>query len=176
MLGVQPNGLGIECFFRRSRRLLEIHDRVGSIDALQRKRVDQLLPSHFFAIVFRRPSHKAQEVDERLRQKSRIPISRDAHHRPVPPLGELRSIRSDQQGKMRELRSLPPGRLEDQHMLVGIRKMILPTDNMADAQIDVIRARRYVIGRHPIRPQQREVFDVVGSLDLLSVNRVRKAD
>src|SRR5882724_5752851 len=77
---------------------------------------------------------------------------------------------------MSELRRLPPGRLEDQHMLVGIRKMILPADDMTNAKIHVIRARRQVVSRHPVGPQQREVFDIVRGLHLLSINRVRKAD
>ena len=77
---------------------------------------------------------------------------------------------------MRKLRRLDARCLENQNVLVGIRKMVLAADNVADAQIDVIRTRRKMIGRHSVRPQQGEVFDIVGGLDLLAVYRVGKAD
>ena len=76
---------------------------------------------------------------------------------------------------MRKLRRFAFRSLEDQNVLVGIRKMILPANDVTDAQIDVIRARRQMIGRHPVRAQQREVFDIVGGLDLLAVHRVGEA-
>jgi len=58
VLGIQPDGFGIERLLRRRRRFLEVHDRVGAVNAFQRECGDQLLPRQFFAIVFRRPSQR----------------------------------------------------------------------------------------------------------------------
>ncbi len=50
--------------------------------------------------------------------------------------------------------------------------MILPANDVADAEIDVIGTRGEVVCGHAVGAQQREIFDVIGSLDLLAVDRV----
>src|SRR4029077_583321 len=76
---------------------------------------------------------------------------------------------------MRELRSLPSGSLKDQDMLERVGEMILPANHVGDPQINVIRARGQVIGRHPVGTEQREVFDILGKLALLAVDRIAEA-
>ncbi len=76
---------------------------------------------------------------------------------------------------MRELRRRESGGLEDQHMLVRIRKMILAANDVADAQIGIVGARRQVIGRHAVGAQQRKVLDVGRGLHLLAINSVGEA-
>src|SRR5271154_3655896 len=90
--------------------------------------------------------------------------------------GELRTVRRNQQREMRELRRLGASALENEHVLVGVREMILAADDVADTQVDVVSARRKVVSRHAIRAEKRKVFDVVGRFDLLAVDRVIEAD
>src|ERR1700733_3838006 len=66
--------------------------------------------------------------------------------------------------------------LKYQHMLVRIRKMILTADDVADLQIDVVGARRQMIGGHAVAAEQGEVFDVVGRFGLVAVNGIGEAD
>ena len=82
----------------------EVDHRVAAVDALERKRVDQFLARHQFAVVLGRPAQQAQEVDERLRQEPGVAIGGDAHHRPVLALGELGAVGRDQQRQVREMR------------------------------------------------------------------------
>ena len=77
---------------------------------------------------------------------------------------------------MRKLRRLGACPFEDQHMLVGIRKMVLSANDVADAEVDVIRARRKMIRRHAVGAQQRKVFDVVSGFDLLAIDGIVEAD
>ena len=65
--------------------------------------------------------------------------------------------------------------LENQQVLERVRQVILPADDVADAQVSVIHARGKVVRGHPVRPQQRKVFHFVGELLLLTVNAVNKA-
>ena len=50
--------------------------------------------------------------------------------------------------------------------------MILAADDMADAQIRVVRAGRHMISRQTVAAEQREVFDVGGGFRLLSVDQI----
>ena len=110
----------------------------------------KFLPAHLLAIIFRRPAQQAQEIDERLGQESCVAIGGDAHDWPVAALRKLGPVRRDQQRKMRELRRREAGGFEDQHVLVGVRKMILAANDVADAQVGVVGARRQMIGRHAV--------------------------
>src|ERR1035441_3401222 len=91
-------------------------------------------------------------------------------------LGELRSVGGDQQRKMRELRRLGAGSLKNQHVLVGVRKMVLPADDVADAEIDVVGTGGEVVGGHAVGAEERKVFDVVGGFHLLAVDSIIEAD
>src|SRR5689334_18947660 len=50
--------------------------------------------------------------------------------------------------------------------------MVLSADDVADLEVGVVGARRQVIGRHAVRAEKREVFDVVGGLRRLAINGV----
>ena len=176
VLGVQPDGFGIESFVRRRGGLLEIHHGVGAVDAFEGKHIDQFLARHLFAIVFWRPAQQAQKIDEGFRKESGVAVGGDADHRTVAPLGELRSVGRDKQRKMRELRRRGARAFENEHVLVGVREMILAADDVADTEIDVVRTRGEVVGGHAVGAEQRKVFDIVSGLDLLAVDRVREAD
>ena len=53
--------------------------------------------------------------------------------------------------------------------------MVLAADDVADAEVGVVDARGEVIGRHAVRSQQGEVFDLVGELGLRSIHAIDKA-
>ena len=91
-------------------------------------------------------------------------------------LGKFRSVGGDKQRKMRELRRLGARAFENEHVLVGVREMILAADDVADTEIDVVGTGGEVIGGHAVGAEEREVFDVVSGLDLLAVDRVSEAD
>jgi len=74
------------------------------------------------------------------------------------------AVRRDQQRQVRELRHRCSGRFENQYVLVGIRKMVLATDDVADTQVGIVAAGGKVIGRHAVGAQEGEVFNVDGSL------------
>src|SRR5208282_4738967 len=65
---------------------------------------------------------------------------------------------------------------ENEHVLVGVREMILAADDVADAKVDVVGTGGEMVGGHAIGTKEREVFDVVGEFDVLAVDRVREAD
>ena len=69
-----------------------------------------------------------------------------------------------------------PERLENQHVLEGIGEVVLPADDVADAQVGIVGAGRHVIRRQAIAPQQREVLDIVGGLGLRAINGVVELD
>src|SRR3984957_4199838 len=134
-LGVQPHRFRVDGIF-----IGEIDHRVVAMDALERKRIHQLLTRQLLAIVFGRPAQQAQKVDVGVRQESRVTIRGDAHHRPVLALGQLRTIRRNQQRQMRELRRLRAQGFKNQYVLEGIGQMILAANNVADPQVDIVGA------------------------------------
>src|SRR5260370_21503429 len=77
---------------------------------------------------------------------------------------------------MRELRRLGASAFENERMFVGVRKMVLAANDVANTEVDVVGAGREVVGGHPVGTQKREVFDIVSRLDLLAVDRVSEAD
>ena len=103
-----------------ARRLLEINNRVRSIDAFKRKGVDEFPERHFFAIILWRPAQQAQKINEGFGQKSRVAVGSNAHHRAVLPLRELRSVRRNQQRKMRKLWRFRACAFENEHVFVRI--------------------------------------------------------
>ena len=54
--------------------------------------------------------------------------------------------------------------------------MVLATNDVADAQINIVGARRQVIRRHAVAAQQGEVFNVVSCLHLLAVHGIGETD
>src|SRR5437016_6232801 len=114
VLRVQPDSLGIERVL-----LCKVDHGVRLINSLEGKCLDQLLACQLLAVVFWRPSEQTQEIDERLRQKAGIAIRSDAHHRPVPALGQLGAIRRHKQRKVSELRWLNAGGLKNQNVFKG---------------------------------------------------------
>jgi len=60
-------------------------------------------------------------------------------------------------------------------MLVGVGEVILAADDVTDAQIGVVHTRGEMIGRHSVRPQQGEVFDLVCELRLRAINAIHKS-
>src|SRR6266568_5714402 len=105
MLGVEPDGFGIERgFFRRVQDCFsEIHYRVGTVDALESESGGKLLEGEELAVVLGRPAEQAEEVDEGLGQEAGIAISCDADDGAGAALGELGPVGSAQQRKMGEL-------------------------------------------------------------------------
>src|SRR5579864_1577453 len=73
---------------------------------------------------------------------------------------------------MRELRRSEAGGFEDQYVFVGVRKMVLSANDVADAQVGVVGAGGQVIRGHTVGPQQGEVLDVGGGLYLLTIDGV----
>src|SRR5215467_14388890 len=65
---------------------------------------------------------------------------------------------------------------ENQHVFVSVRKMILPANDVADAQVSVVGARSQMIGRHAVGAQQCEVLDIGPGLHLFAVHSVCKLD
>ena len=53
--------------------------------------------------------------------------------------------------------------------------MILPANDVADAQVGVIGAGGQMIGRHAVAAQQGKVFDLIGQLGLLAIDGIGKA-
>src|SRR5262250_3474368 len=54
--------------------------------------------------------------------------------------------------------------------------MVLAADDVADLEVDVIRAGSEMVGGHAVAAQQSEVFNVVGGLDLVSIDGVAEPD
>src|SRR5260370_15123546 len=77
---------------------------------------------------------------------------------------------------MRELRRLGASAFENERVFVGVRKMVLAANDVANTEVDGVGAGREVVGGHPVGTQKREVFDIVSRLDLLAVDRVSEAD
>ena len=77
---------------------------------------------------------------------------------------------------MRELRRLRGSAFENKHMLVCVREMVLPSDNVANAEVDVVGTGCEMVSGHAVGTEEREVFDVVGGFNLLAVDRISKAD
>src|ERR1700674_4454329 len=77
---------------------------------------------------------------------------------------------------MRELRRLCASAVENEHVLVSVREMVLAADDVADTEVDVVGTGGEVVGGHAVGTEEREVFDVVGGFDLLAVDRVSEAD
>src|SRR6202158_4347884 len=73
---------------------------------------------------------------------------------------------------MRELRRFCASAFENEHVLVSVREMVLPADDVADTEVDVVGTRGEVVGGHAVGAEEREVFDVVGGFDLLAVHGV----
>ena len=65
--------------------------------------------------------------------------------------------------------------LEDEQVLEGVGEVILAADDVADAEIGVVGAGGEVVGRHAVRAQQGEVFDLVGELWLRAVDAIDKS-
>src|SRR5260370_559070 len=77
---------------------------------------------------------------------------------------------------MRELRRFGARAFENEHVLVSVREMVLSADDVANTKVDVVGAGGEVVGRHAVRTEKREVFDVGGGFELLAVDRVSEAD
>src|SRR5437763_1069038 len=77
---------------------------------------------------------------------------------------------------MRELRWGESCRFEDQDVFESICEMVLATNNVADAEVCIVGARREMIGRHAVGTKQGEVFDISGCLYLFAINSVGKVD
>src|SRR5437879_2116829 len=77
---------------------------------------------------------------------------------------------------MRELRRLGASAFENQHVLVSVREMVLSADDVADTEVDVVGTGGEVVGGHAVRTEEREVFDVVGGLGLVAIDRVSEMD
>src|SRR5438270_3999136 len=140
VLGVQPNGLGIEGLFRSGRGILEIDHCVGAVDAFEREGLDQFLNAHVLAIVLWRPAQQAEEIDESFWQETGVTVGGHTDHGSVTSLRELGSVGGDQQGQVRELRRSVPCGLEDEHVLEGVAEMVLTADDVSDAQLGVVGA------------------------------------
>src|SRR5271166_1270985 len=54
--------------------------------------------------------------------------------------------------------------------------MVLTADDVANAEVDVIRTGGEVVGGHAVGTEKREVFDVVRRFHLLAVHCVIEAD
>jgi hypothetical protein len=65
--------------------------------------------------------------------------------------------------------------LEDEQVLEGVGEVILAADDVGDAEIGVVGAGGEVVGWKAVRPQQGEVFDLVGLLGLLAIDGVGEA-
>ena len=66
MLGIEPDGLGIEGVF-----LSEVDDGVGAVDAFEREGGGEFVEREKLAVVLGRPAEQAEEVDESLGAESR---------------------------------------------------------------------------------------------------------
>ena len=55
-------------------------------------------------------------------------------------------------------------------MLEGVGQVILAADDVRNREIGVVSAGGEVVGGHPVRPQQGEVFHLVGQFGLLAID------
>src|SRR6266404_9793317 len=63
---------------------------------------------------------------------------------------------------------------EDKDVLERVREMILPTNDMTDAQVHVIGAGCHVVCRHPVTAEKSEVLDVMQRFEWLTVDGIPK--
>ncbi len=137
MLGVEPDGLGVEWVL-----FGEVNHGVGAVDVFQGEGVANLVESEELAVVLGRPAQQAEEVDEGLGEEAGIAIGGHADHGAVLALGELGAVGGDEQGKMGELGRLDAEGLEDEQVLEGVGEVILAADDVGDARDRRRRRRR----------------------------------
>ena len=171
MLGVEPDGLGIERIF-----LGEIDHGVGAVDAFERESVDQFLARHALAVVLGRPAEQAEKIDEGVGQEAGVAIGGDADHRAVLALGELGAIGRHQQRQVGERGRGDAEGFEDQDVLEGVGDVVLPAHDVADAQVGVVGAGAQVIGGHAVAAQQGEILDIGGGFGLRAVDGIGEFD
>ena len=94
----------------------------------------------------------------------------------MTPLRKLAAIGRDQKRKMREMGRLEAGGAKDQDVLEGVRQMVLPANDVADAEIDIVGAGSEMVRRRAAASEKGEVFDIVRHLRLLAVDEVVKGD
>ena len=167
VLGVQPEGLGVEGVF-----LGEVDHGVGAVDAFEREEVDDFVARQFLAIVLGRPAEQAEEIDERLRQEAGVAIGGDGDHGAVDALGKLHAVGRHEQREVREGGRFGAGGVEDQHVLEGVGEVLLAADDVGDAQVGVVGAVGEVIGGHAVAAQQGEIFDIGVGLGLVAVDGI----
>ena len=105
-----------------------------------------------------------------MRKKAGIAIGSNGNNRAMLALGKLAPSGATSKRKMREMRRLDAGRVENQNVLERVGEMILPADNVADAEIGVIGAGGQMIRRRAVAAQKREVLDIGGGFRLLAVD------
>src|SRR5258708_27110401 len=86
--------------------------------------------------------------------------------------GKLRAVGRNQQRQMGKLRWRAAGGFEDEDVFESVGEMILPADDVGNAQVGVVRTGSQMISRHAVGAQQREVFNVCRQLYLFAVDGV----
>ena len=138
--------------------LLGVEHGVARADAVERERLHQFLAREQLAVAFaRRPAEQRQEVEHRLGQE---PLPLVLHHRRrAMALAQASLVGAEDQRHVREARHGRPKRLVEQHLLRGVRDVVVAADDVGDAHVDVVDDDRQVVGRVAVGPQHDEVFD-----------------
>src|SRR6185312_510084 len=75
-----------------------------------------------------------------------------------------------------ELRRFDAGGAEDQDVLEGVGEVVLPADDVGDAEVDVVGAGGEVISGGAVAAEEGKVFDVFGGFGLVAVDGVVELD
>ena len=55
---------------------------------------------------------------------------------------------------------------KDEDVLEGVGQVVLPADDVGDAEVGVVKAGGQVVGGVAVRAEEREVFDFIGGLGI----------
>ena len=134
-------------------QLLRIEDGVAAADAFEREQLDQLLAREHFAVATRRPSEQRQEIHHGLGKVPETLVLDD--RRRAVTLAQPFLVGPEDQRHVSELRRRPAERLIQQHLFRGVRNVIVATNDVRDLHADVVDDDRQLIGRLPVRSQDR---------------------
>ncbi len=127
---------------------MKVENGVGAANAFQRKRFDQFFARQNLFTLGRRPAEQRQKISKRRGHKATIAVSRERNNFAMFALWKAWpcSARESAAGA----RTVAPSRAEglvEQHLFVRVRQVILTTNDMRDAHLDVIEHHRQVVER-----------------------------
>ena len=136
---------------------------------------DHLIQREFFTLVWHRPTHPTQIIDQRLGQITHALIESNAGR--VLALGQLALVGIAQQRHMAQLRHIPAEVLVKQYVLGRGVDPLLAAQHMSDTHQVIVHHVGQVIGRQTVRLHQHlHIHLLPGDVDLAAQHVLHLAD